>query len=331
MPSRQLPRTDAERLQALQAASDKAAAVPAAHLAFSAATKTVLDATLPQFRTEVEQRGTALAGQTQATAAQIAQAARLQMWLSHFLRNLNFAIDRGLILASARAFYQIDVSQESLPNTSTEADLVLWAGRAVSGEASRIAAGGAALPFPPIAEVSAELNSYQSLRAQQSSKKDTFDAEAEDVEALRPPVDALILDIWDEVEFTFRHESASSLRAKAREYGVIYVSRPGEPPEPGTPLPAPTGLVLNPQPDGTILANWAGAPGATGYRVEVLVVGVDPAFHLLASVTDSDATLSGLPAGATVQVRVIAVNADGDASPPSDVVEVLVPVAPVTP
>ena len=93
----------------------------------------------------------------------------------------------------------------------------------------------------------------------------------------------------------------------------------------------PTGLVLNPQPDGTILADWADAPRATGYRVEVLVVGVDLAFHLFASVTDSDATLSGLPAGATVQVRVIAVNADGDASLPSDVVEVLVPVAPVTP
>jgi hypothetical protein len=93
----------------------------------------------------------------------------------------------------------------------------------------------------------------------------------------------------------------------------------------------PTGLVLNPQPDGTILADWADASRATGYRVEILIVGVDAAFHLFASVTDSDATLSGVPAGATVQVRVIAVNAAGDTSPPSDVVEVLVPGTPVQP
>jgi hypothetical protein len=93
----------------------------------------------------------------------------------------------------------------------------------------------------------------------------------------------------------------------------------------------PTGLLLNPQPDGTILADWADAPRASGYRLEILIVGVDPAFHLFLSVTDSDATLSGLAAGATVQVRVIAVNAEGDTSPPSDVVTVQVPAPVVEP
>ncbi len=150
MPFRQLPRTDAERSQALQVAKAKATAVGAGLLAFSAANKALLDAMELQFLTEVTQRGTALATQTEATRLLVAQAARLRMWLSHFLQNLNFAIDRGLIPVSARAFYLIDVSQESLPNISTEADLVLWAGRAVSGEAARVAAGGVALPFPPM-------------------------------------------------------------------------------------------------------------------------------------------------------------------------------------
>jgi len=240
MPMRRLPRTDADRLQALQAAADKAAAVPAAQLAFSAANKALLDTTLPQFRTKMEQRGTALAGQTTATQDEDVQEARTRMWTSHFYQNLNMAIDRGVILASARAFYQLDVSSESLPDMATETDLVLWAGRVVSGEAARVAAGGAALPFPSAAEVNAELTTYNTLRAQQSTKKDVYDDEAADVEALRAPVDALIRDIWDEVEFKFRHETPPSLRAKAREYGVIYESRPGEPPEPGTPPAAPT-------------------------------------------------------------------------------------------
>jgi len=238
MPSRQLPRTDEDRLQALQTAFDKSAATPAAQLAISAATKTRLETQYPLFRTEVEERGTALAGQTTATEAQVAQASRLRTWTSHFLQTLNMAIEREAIPAGARAFYQLDASQTVLPRLSAEADLVLWAGRAVSGEALRVAAGGAPILFPPVSEVAAELTQYQTLRSAQSSKKDAYQNEAADVDALRGTIDELILDIWDEVEFHFRRESASSLRSKAREYGVFYASRPGETPDPGGP-PAP--------------------------------------------------------------------------------------------
>ena len=199
MPYRRLPVTDEARLQALQTAFDKGATTPAAQLAFSAATKTRLDAEFPVFRTEMQERGVALAGQTTATEAQDTQEARLRIWTSHFYQNLNMAIERDLIAAGARAFYQMDVSQTALPRMSSEADLILWAGRVVSGEAARVAAGGVALPFPPATEVSTELNLYQSLRSVQSTKKDAYDSEAEDVEALRVPIDALILDIWDEV------------------------------------------------------------------------------------------------------------------------------------
>jgi hypothetical protein len=42
------------------------------------------------------------------------------------------------------------------------------------------------------------------------------------------------------------------------------------------------------------------------------------------TVTDSDATLTGLPSGATVQVRVTAANEAGE-SQPSAVVQIVVP------
>ena len=222
MPFRQLPATDALRLQALQAAHDKAAAVPAAQLAFSAANKTLLDTVLPQFSTAMEQRGTALAEQSSATNTQNTQEARLRMWASHFFQNLNMAIDRGVIPPSARAFYQLDISQAAVPRMPSEADLVLWAGRVVSGEAARVAAGGGAIQCPPATEVAAELGVYQTRRSAQSTKKGLYDTAAQNVEALRVAVDALILDIWDEVEFHFRHEAPSSMRNKTREYGVYY-------------------------------------------------------------------------------------------------------------
>lgn len=125
----------------------------------------------------------------------------------------------------------MDVSQTTLPQLSSDAELTMWADRIVSGEAARTAAGGTALPFPTVAEVDAELTQYKSLRADQSTKKDAYDSEQEDVEALRADVEALIRDIWDEVEFAFRRDDSPSLRRKAREYGVFYATRPGEEPE----------------------------------------------------------------------------------------------------
>ena len=239
MPFRRLPDTDAGRLLALDTANAKVQSLPAGGSVLSAAVVARLAAALPQFQNEVGEAGVALAAQTQATGAEDTQEGRTRMWTSHFYQTLNLAIARGVIAASTRALYQLDVSDDSLPEMGTEAELALWAGRVSSGEAARVAAGGTLIPFPTAAEVAAELTSYNTLRAEQSNRRDTYDDELGDVAALRPMIDLLIKDIWDEVEFAFRHETAPSRRAKAREYGVVYVSRPGEPVEPVPTPPTP--------------------------------------------------------------------------------------------
>ena len=96
---------------------------------------------------------------------------------------------------------------------------------------------------------------------------------------------------------------------------------PAESDQPGI----PEGLVLTAGLAGSVLADWANAPRATHYRVYRQVLGSDPQFVLAASVQDSDATLTGLPSGATLNVYVIAINNDGDESPPSDSQTINVP------
>ncbi|MBC7818427.1 MAG: fibronectin type III domain-containing protein [Planctomycetaceae bacterium] len=88
---------------------------------------------------------------------------------------------------------------------------------------------------------------------------------------------------------------------------------------------APADLVLTAGGPGEVLADWSDAARAVSYRVYQQVVGTDPDFVLAVSVFDSDATLSGLPSAATVKVRVIAINADGDESPPSETQQIVVP------
>jgi hypothetical protein len=49
-------------------------------------------------------------------------------------------------------------------------------------------------------------------------------------------VDDLIKELWDTIEFALRNEESSSLRRKAREWGVVY---DGDAADSVTPTPAP--------------------------------------------------------------------------------------------
>jgi fibronectin type 3 domain-containing protein len=84
-------------------------------------------------------------------------------------------------------------------------------------------------------------------------------------------------------------------------------------------------LILTQGAAGTVLADWSDAARAVSYRVYQQVVGVDPDFTLALTVSDSDGTLSSLPSAATLKVKVIAVNSDGDESSPSETKQILVP------
>ena len=88
-----------------------------------------------------------------------------------------------------------------------------------------------------------------------------------------------------------------------------------------TPDPA-EGLVVTPGTDGDAFADWNDAARALRYHVEIQIVGVDADFRRVNTVTDSDATLTGLPTGPTIRVRILSVNDAGSALP-SDVVEVV--------
>lgn len=98
----------------------------------------------------------------------------------------------------------------------------------------------------------------------------------------------------------------------------------------GVPLPGtdhvpdrPEHLVLVAGSAGEVHADWTDTPRAEHYHVETQIVGVEDTFKRLLTRDESDATLTGLPSGKAVKVRIVAVNAAGP-SAPSDVVEIQV-------
>jgi hypothetical protein len=238
MPFRQLPQSDAQRTKAFEEAQKKLDSLnPTDVPAISSDTIAALTAFLPTWLQEVDERESALGVQVIATTAEDAQQARVAQFISHFIQVFNLAVARGKYAAGDRKHYHLEANQEEVPKLTQESDLTHWGGNLIRGEAARIAAGGVPMQNPNIAAVEAEFNTWTALTEAQTNTKDTYEAEQKDVKNLRPDADSLILDIWDEVEFAFRREDAPNKRRKAREYGVVYVSRPGEEPEEGV-LPA---------------------------------------------------------------------------------------------
>ena len=82
-------------------------------------------------------------------------------------------------------------------------------------------------------------------------------------------------------------------------------------------------LALYPEAAGEVSAEWDASARAGRYYVEILV-GEETEFNRVATVFDTNANLTGLLPGASVKLRVVAVN-DGGEGVPSEVVEVVVP------
>lgn len=196
-----------------------------------------LGATLSPWRNGRDALGPLLAAQTAATAAANTAYTACARVVSHFIQVLNFAIERGTLPASVRAYYELPVSHAEVPEINTVDAALLWAGRLATGEGQRTTAGGPALAWPAIAEVNTNANTLQTAATTQSTAKDTYDLAQETVSDQRPAVDALIKDLWDTIEYNLRTEEPSSLRRKAREWGVAYEGEEDEEPPPTPPTP----------------------------------------------------------------------------------------------
>jgi hypothetical protein len=240
MPFRQLPASDPTRSKALTAAFKKSSSAAPAQRLISATTAASLATFSNQWQKEITERADALGTQTISTAALDAAGIKLRRAASHFIQVFQLGVARGVFSPPGRASYQLSVNEETIPDLTTEADLLLWAGRIVQGDPRRVdALSELAMAMPSAAEVASALADYETQLALQTAAKDAFDDEQTDVVNLRPEADKLIKDIWDEVEFALRQLEPPALRRRAREWGIFYALRPGEPEETPAPEPAP--------------------------------------------------------------------------------------------
>lgn len=222
MVTRRLPDSDEKRDVALTVALSRNNSLPPGVSVLSADVVLRLEAMQPDFKTKVALRRAALASQTIATETLEALRKTLRRYISHYFQSLNNGVERGLFPKQARAYYGLDVNSNSVPSLSSEYKLLYWGDNVKTGDAARVAGGGAAMAMPSAAQVDAVFVDTQAAIDTQKNLKYAYDTSQEVVAGLRPDVDSLILRIWNEVETYFSEEDIESKRRKSREWGVVY-------------------------------------------------------------------------------------------------------------
>ena len=229
MPYRRLPNTDQARIRTLKAAIEKADAndnpygMPFSFKALGAARNF-----LPRFEaahifyTECFERQAAAGRKHQAHV----KMARL--YISHFIQVFNLAVIRSEIRVSHKEYYGLD-AQNSLPDLSSEASLVEWGRKIIEGESRRVSQGGIPIYNPTIAKVKVHYDIFVESYERQKSFQQATARALEALASMRQEADALILDIWNQVEAKFERVVPNDRRLElCRSYGLIYYYRTSE-------------------------------------------------------------------------------------------------------
>jgi len=228
MPYRRLPNTDVARLRAIEAGLDLGKRVALKNLAFSQQTLEKLQTFYPHFLGAIRQLNLSKQNQFDRSKEYGEIFRKAKLYISHFLQVVNFAILRGEMKPEVIEFYGLKANSKATPPLNLETHLMTWGERVIEGEQKRIKSGGSPIYSPSIALVKVHYEEFvQAYRHQKMLQTNTNRASTK-VSEMREQADALIQEMWNEVENSLAHLGDEEKREKASEYGVVYVYRASE-------------------------------------------------------------------------------------------------------
>lgn len=230
MPYRRLPNTDAARIRALKSALKKGQNLEIDKIAYPFALKQKIEFFLPKFEVAITNSRLAKEKQFDNSQKFSDYTKKARLYISHFIQVLNFCIARGELKPSARSYYGLDEKSSKVPPLLTEQDLLHWGGKIINGEQTRISSGGGnPIYCPSIALVKVNYENFKENYTRQKQFQNNSARESNNVAQYRDDADALILEVWNEVEHYFENiRDEEEKRSKCEEYGLVYVFRRGE-------------------------------------------------------------------------------------------------------
>ena len=228
MPYRRLPNTDNARHKALLKANHKGQETPPFKLAFSQSCYQKIVTFLPSYEKTMLHQKTALTRQIERNKEYHALMKKAKLYISHYIQVINMAIQRGELSQSILVHYRLNNYFKKLPPLNSEDEVIKWGGNIIEGETERIRNGMSPITNPTIAVVKVRYEKFMEAYKNQKNLQTTNNRALKELADLRPVADSIILQIWNEVEESFKDLPDDLRREKAAEYGLVYIFRKNE-------------------------------------------------------------------------------------------------------
>jgi len=228
MPYRRLPKTDQARLFALQTVIDRGAKDGVSEPIVSLRLQNDAKSLLPHYEQALYEYNE-VKNKQKSNAAKLRNSVKMvRLYISHFIQVLNMSIARGEFKKNVKVYYELDPDTNNVPNLLSDNSLLEWGEKIILGEAERQKNGGTPIYNPQIAKVTVYFNIFKDLLAEQKIMQKNTAFYAVNMKKMRERYDALIFEIWNDVEAAFENFSWDERMKKGKEYGLIYYYRRGE-------------------------------------------------------------------------------------------------------
>lgn len=229
MPYRRLPKTDAARLKALKTVLDCNDIYTVRNRVVDWQVLNRCRPAYDRLLTACEQYKVCMAAQKRKTG----QVEKLQrnaaMFVSHFIQVLFLAMERGEIKHKYKQLYGFGPDDTALPPLKTAEAVIEWGQKVAEGECERLRAGGLPIYNPTIGKVATHVDIFRDAYREQLQRRRHTEAALAAMQRLRPEVDAVLLDLWNQIEAHFASSPPEVRYAECRKLGVVYYYRRKEP------------------------------------------------------------------------------------------------------
>ena len=229
MPYRRLPNTDQARIRAMEKLLEKIGMISVSEMAVSLNTISKIRGLLNRFRRLSEYYKDCFDNQSKASRKHQENKKLARLYISHFIQVLNLAALRMEIKPAQKNYYGLQPNVHNVPDLISETALMEWGEKIIVGEMKRTSEGGIPIYNPTIAKVKVRYDIFVESNERQKNLQRLTAESLEDVTLMRPQVDELILDAWNQIEDYYKDMPDVDKRLDlCREYGIVYYYRAGE-------------------------------------------------------------------------------------------------------
>ena len=225
MPYRRLPNTDAARLRAMAVAKRRYDEAEGYGLPFNTHVINEINVFIPMFERAMAEYKSAFDGQVAKNQKYQNVIHQARMYVSHFIQVLNLACQRGEIAPEKKLMYKLLPDNYSVPDLSTEMLLLEWGKNVIDGETERMRSGGAPIYNPAIGKVKVYYDLFKEAYQNKKVSQKNTDRFLANIQSLRDRADAIILDLWNQIEASFADLGVEAMQEEAKKYGIVYYLR----------------------------------------------------------------------------------------------------------